>query len=61
MPIDCDELRACADLLHERAASEMEAAQRKGRHRTTYVGRMRVAAELEGVAEVVEAKLSGEC
>ena len=39
----------------------MEAAQRDGRHLTTYVGRMRVVAEREGVAERVEAKLSEEC
>ena len=61
MPIDCDQLRECADLLHDKAASEMESAQREGRHLTTYVDRMRVVAELEGVAEVVEAKLSEAC
>lgn len=61
MPIDCDQLRECADLLHDTAASEMEAALRNGRHLPTYVGRMRVVAELEGVAEAVEAKLSEEC
>ena len=61
MTIDCDQLRECADLLHDRAASEMDAAQRDGRHLPTYVERMRVVAELEGVAERVEAKLSEEC
>ena len=61
MPIGCDQLRECAYLLHGAAASEMNAAQQDGRHLPTYVGRMRVVAELEGVAEAVEAKLSEEC
>ena len=61
MPTDCDQLRECADLLHGAAASEMNAAQHNDRHLPTYVGRMRVVAELEGVAERVEAKLSEEC
>lgn len=39
----------------------MKAAQRYGRHLTSYVDRMRVVAELEGIAEVVEAKISEEC
>ena len=61
MSIDCHQLRECADLLHDRAASEMDPAQRGGRHLPTYVGRMRVVAELEGVAERVKAKLREEC
>ena len=61
MPLDCDELRACADLLHDEAAERMVWAQRDGRHQPAYVDRMRTVAAIEEVALAVEAKVAEDC
>ncbi len=61
MPLDCDELRDCADLLHDRAAEKMARALRDGRHQPAYVDRMRTVAAIEELAQAVEAKVAEDC
>ena len=61
MPLDCDDLRDCADLLHAKAAEKMEWALQDGRHQPAYVDRMRTVAAIEEVAQAVEAKVAEDC
>ena len=61
MPVDCHELRECADLLHEAAEVRMDAAQLSGSHRPGYVADMRKVVALEETAATLEAKLREEC
>lgn len=61
MPLDCDDLRACAELLHEGASREMDAAQRQGRHQLDYIHRLRRVVQLEETAVAVEQKVDDEC
>ena len=61
MSLDCDDLHACADLLHQAAAREMEAAQREGSHQRAYNSKLRKVVALEEGAAVVEEKISEAC
>ena len=61
MTLDCDEMRAEAEDLHEVAARHMSEAADRGRFAPDYVNAMVTVAKIETAAQRIEAKIEEDC